>query len=252
LKKLLVIIVLGLLWSGNAYANKVQVIDTSRDWIRILIKYNIWFIETPEQRSYKMSIATKIGEKHCDNFNKSLYRFLSLKDGYSSHDFTNKLGKSTHSFYCANSLKEALRLYESSRLPKHENWTGPILFQTGPYYQSKSIRNAIIQIEENTRLKKQRKLQLEIERKRAEQKRLAEANKNNTKSNSNSSGRERAKQVMSHKGGEAIQGFLGGLIGLALGFGLYSVMDRKIKKKLNDKYFLGAAFFIGWILSKFI
>ncbi len=84
-----------------------------------------------------------------------------------------------------------------------------------------------------------------------ERKRLAEAN-NNTKSNSNLSGRERAKQVASYKAGGALKGFLGGLIGLAIGFGLYSIMDRKIKNKLNDKFFLGAAFFIGWIITKFI
>ena len=84
-----------------------------------------------------------------------------------------------------------------------------------------------------------------------ERKRLAEAN-NNTKSNSNLSGRERAKQVASYKAGGALKGFLGGLIGLAIGFGLYSIMDRKIKSNLNDKFFLGAAFFIGWIITKFI
>jgi hypothetical protein len=81
-----------------------------------------------------------------------------------------------------------------------------------------------------------------------ERKRLAELN---NKTNSSSSGRERAKQVMSYKGGVAMKGFLGGLVGLAIGFGLYSIMDRKIKRKLNDKFFLGAAFFIGWIITKF-
>jgi len=32
------------------------------------------------------------------------------------------------------------------------------------------------------------------------------------------------------------------LIGLTIGFGLYSIMDKKIKNKLNDKFFLGAFF----------
>ena len=104
--------------------------------------------------------------------------------------------------------------------------------------------------EEKKRLEYEKEMQREA-REYEERKRLAEAN-NNTKSNSNLSGRERAKQVASYKAGGALKGFLGGLIGLAIGFGLYSIMDRKIKNKLNDKFFLGAAFFIGWIITKFI
>ena len=127
-------------------------------------------------------------------------------------------------------------------------------------YYSKVYKNWISP-EEKQRIadeKKRQERQKELQRKANEKKRLAEekkiveANKNNAQSNTKSASREKAKKIMLYKGESAINGFLGGLIGMALGFGLYSIMDRKTKKKINDKYFLGAAFFIGWIISKFV
>ena len=266
MKKHLSIIVLGLLLSGNAYANKkdVSLYDKSKDWIRVLHKFPVWFLDTPEQSDYKFSIATKMGERHCDNYNKSMYRFLSQRDGDPLRDAVVMLGKNYYTFYCANSLKEALEIYEVSGLQKHESWAGPIFFEKSPNYQRRSVKKTLIYLENERkrrevekrkreaekRLAEQRKR--EAEKRLAEQKKLAEANKKNSPSKSNSSGKERAKQAMSYRGGVAMKGFLGGLIGMALGFGLYSIMDRKIKKKINDKYFLGAAFFIGWIISKFV
>jgi len=261
MKKLLAIIVLGLLWSGNAYANKkdVSVYDKSKDWIRVLKKYPVWFLDTPEQSAYKFSIATKIGERHCNNYNKSMYRFLSQMNGDSLRDGFSTLGKSYYTFYCANSLKEALEIYEVSGLQKHEFWAGQIFFEKSPNYQKKNVRKTLIYLENERKRREAEKRKREAEKKLAEQKKrlaeqkkIAEVNTNNGQSKSNSSGRERAKQAMSYKGEVAMKGFLGGLIGMAIGFGLYSIMDRKIKKKINDKYFLGAAFFVGWILSKLI
>ena len=109
---------------------------------------------------------------------------------------------------------------------------------------------------EKKRLAEQERLRKLAEERELEKKRLAEIERNknlySTNSTNQSGGREYAKQVASYKAGVAMKGFLGGLIGLAIGFGLYSIMDRKIKNKLNDKFFLGAAFFIGWIITKFI
>ena len=261
MKKLLGIVVLGLLLSGNAFANKkdVSVFDKSKNWIRVLVKFPIWFTDTPEQLEYKFSIATKIGERHCDNYNKSMYRFLSQMNGDPLRDGVMLLGKSYYTFYCANNLEEALEIYEVSGLQKHESWAGPIFFEKRPNYQTRSVRKTLIylenerkRIEAEKRKREAEKKLAEQQKRLAEQKKLAEANINNSQSKSNSSGREKSKQAMSYKGGVAMKGFLGGLIGMAIGFGLYSIIDRKIKKKINDKYFLGAAFFIGWILSKFI
>ena len=266
MKKFSTILVLGLLLSGNAYANKKDVLlyDKSKDWIRVLIKNPVWFLDTPEQSDYKFSIATKMGERHCDNYNKSMYRFLSQRDGDPLRDAVVMLGKNYHTFYCANSLIEALEIYEVSGLQKHESWAGPIFFEKSPNYQRRSVKKTLIYLENERkrrevekrkreaekRLAEQRKR--EAEKRLAEQKKLAESNKNNAQSNTKSASREKAKKIMLYKGESAINGFLGGLIGMALGFGLYSIMDRKTKKKINDKYFLGAAFFIGWIISKFV
>ena len=193
-----------------------------------------------------------------------MYRFLSQRDGDPLRDAVVMLGKNYHTFYCANSLIEALEIYEVSGLQKHESWAGPIFFEKSPNYQRRSVKKTLIYLENERkrrevekrkreaekRLAEQRKR--EAEKRLAEQKKLAESNKNNAQSNTKSASREKAKKIMLYKGESAINGFLGGLIGMAIGFGLYSIMDRKTKKKINDKYFLGAAFFIGWIISKFV
>ena len=201
MKKLLAIIVLGLIWSGGAFADKkdVSVYDKSKDWIRVLKKFPVWFTDTPEQSAYKFSIATKIGERHCDNYNKSMYRFLSQMNGDPLRDFVGMLGKSYYTFYCADSLKEALEIYEVSGLQKHESWAGPIFFEKSPNYQTRSVRKTLIYLE-NERKRREAEKQREIEkrleyekemqreaREFEERKRLAEASINNNQSKSNSS-----------------------------------------------------------------
>ena len=200
---------------------------------------------------------------HCQDFNKQLFFFQSYKNGKKIIDSQNKLGKGILNFYCANNINNALKLYKTSNLPTHDDWMGPVWFWSSLYDNEQKVEDVLnaqkrkkeIELaKQKAEEKKRQEYQKELQRKAKEyeQKRLAEANKNNTQSNSNSSNSQRAKQILSNKGGVAMKGFLGGLIGMAIGFGLYSIMDRKIKKKINDKYFLGAAFFVGWMLSKFI
>ena len=266
MKKLLGILVLGLLLIGNANATSknIKVLYSSSDWIRIQIKGGFFFGMSSEKSVAYLREAAEIAVNHCENLNKHFFMFSSQKDGQKIYESENKIGKGIVNFYCANSLNDALYLQKTSGLPTHSDWMGTVWVISTLYPDSekkvedilneqrrkKEIELARKKAEEKKRQEYQKELQRKVEE--YEQKRLAEANKKNNQSNFNSSGREKAKQVMSFKSETAMKGFVGGLIGMAFGFGLYSIMDRKIKKKINDKFFFGAAFFIGWILTKFI
>ena len=73
---------------------------------------------------------------------------------------------------------------------------------------------------------------------------------NNSKLYKTNSGRAEALNLLSFKTSTALNGFLGGIIGLIFGIGIYSILDKKRKKKVNDKVFFGVFFFLGWILVK--
>lgn len=218
----------------------------------IYLGESIWDLKTPDWKRYTAFYFRENGtchlswsegiwgnksEKNCRwsqegpeiqiSYGKNLETFVN---GYINKDYFR--GKIKYNNGYATTISGFVEHYEKV----YKNWISP--------EEQKRID------EEKRRIEYQKELQRKA--KEYEKKRLAEAKKNNTQSNSNSSGRDRAKQVASYKGEVAMKGFMSGLIGLAIGFGIYSIMDRKIKKKINDKYFLGAAFFIGWILSKFI
>jgi len=236
MKKLLMIIVLGLMWSELVYAGQKIIylggsswkMDDGKDKDFTFFQdgsceysyINLW------RSTYKDCQWQQEGPKVKIIINKGYY----IIDGYISGQ--NFKGRSLSKSHGTGDIRGYVTFYEKV----YKNWISP--------EEQKRIA------EEKKRLEYEKEMQRQA-REYEERKRLAEAN-NNTKSNSNSSGRERAKQVASYKAGGAMKGFLGGLIGLAIGFGLYSIMDRKIKNKLNDKFFLGAAFFIGWIITKFI
>ena len=240
MKKILGILVLGLLLSGNAYAGQKIIylggsswkLDDGKDKDFTFSEggsceysyINLW------RSTYKDCQWQQEGPKVKIIINKGHY----IIDGYiSGQNFKGRTISKSHG-------TGTIRGYVTYHEKVYKNWIS----------QEEKLRIA----EEKKRQERQKELQRKANEKKrlAEQKKLAEANKNNTQSNSNSTRKERVKQVASYKGGVAMKGFLGGLIGMALGFGLYSIMDRKIKKKINDKYFLGAAFFIGWIISKFV
>jgi len=255
------ILVLGLLLSGNAYAKKGDriIVYSSPDAIRIQIITGKLFSISDKKFEDSATQMFLTAQEHCNKYNKKMFYLMSQKNGKRVHNTETLFGKVVYNFYCAKNLKQTIYLYKSRNFPSNEYWSGPVYFYAGPKFEMKSVQDVLnkqkqIELakkrEAEKRLAKQRKR--EAEKRLAEQKKLAEANKKNSPSKSNSSGKERAKQAMSYKGGVAMKGFLGGLIGMALGFGLYSIMDRKIKKKINDKYFLGGAFFIGWIISKFL
>ena len=240
MKKILGIIVLGLLLSGNAYAGQKIIylggsswkLDDGKDKDFTFSEggsceysyINLW------RSTYKDCQWQQEGPKVKIIINKGHY----IIDGYiSGQNFKGRTISKSHG-------TGTIRGYVTYHEKVYKNWIS----------QEEKLRIA----EEKKRQERQKELQRKANEKKrlTEQKKLAEANKNNTQSNSNSTSKERVKQVASYKGGVAMKGFLGGLIGMALGFGLYSIMDRKIKKKINDKYFLGGAFFIGWIISKFV
>ena len=240
----------------NANANKIAVIDSSRDWIRILIEFNVWFTETPEQITYRHSQAIKIGERHCAQFNRKLYRFLSQMDGAPLADSFNwKLGKNIHNFYCANNLKEALKLYESSGLPKHEYWAGPILFETGPYYyEPKNIRNTLVQIEERKRQEDERQRIAQLEQERLtelQRKKILELQKQNA-SNNSFSGRERAISVAKEKFSNLpLAIILAGVFGV-IGTLIASDINKRRIKKINPMLFGMMGAIIGLVLANLL
>ena len=73
---------------------------------------------------------------------------------------------------------------------------------------------------------------------------------NNSKLYKTNSGRAEALNLLSFKTSTALNGFMGGIIGLIFGIGIYSILDKIRKKKVNDKVFFGVFFFLGWILVK--
>ena len=246
MKKLLGIIVLGLLLSGNAYAGQ-KVIFLGDSTLRLkgtesnkYLTYNFyengscqvtwvdWWTYTENNCRWEQE-----GPKIKINWGKKWE--INIKGYLIDEYFKGRLQN-------ANGYTTTLSGHFNYYSKVYKNWISP--------EEKQRIADEKKKQERQKELERKAK---EYEKKRlAEQKKLAEANKNNTQSNSNSTSKERVKQVASYKGGVAMKGFLGGLIGMALGFGLYSIMDRKIKKKINDKYFLGGAFFIGWIISKFV
>jgi hypothetical protein len=233
MKKLLAIVVLGLLWSELVYAGQKIIYLGGSSWKMNDGKdkdftffqdgscensyINLW------RSTYKDCQWQQEGPKVKIIINKGYY----IIDGYISGQ--NFKGRTLSKSHGTGDIRGYVTFYEKV----YKNWISP--------EEQKRIA------EEKKRLEYEKEMQRQA-REYEERKRLAELN---NKTNSSSSGRERAKQVMSYKGGVAMKGFLGGLVGLAIGFGLYSIMDRKIKRKLNDKFFLGAAFFIGWIITKF-
>lgn len=235
MKKFIGIVVLILLCSTNAYADKIIYLggsswkmDDGRDKDFTFNEggsceysyVNLW------RSTYKDCQWQQEGPKVKIIINKGHY----IIDGYiSGQNFKGRTISKSHG-------TGAMRGYVTYHEKVYKNWVSP----------EEKLRIAA----EKKRQEQQKELQRKA--KEYEQKKLAEANKKNNQLNSSSSGREKAKQSMMFKGGTAFKGFLGGLIGMAIGFGLYSIMDRKIKKKLNDKFFIGAAFFIGWLLTKFI
>jgi len=261
MKKLLGIVVLGLLLSGNGYAKKGDIKIILKDINFIRIKLDIGIFHMGQKDYWKaMKKVESTAVSHCKKQNKTTFILAGKINGEDKlyRDWSN-INSHIYTMFCAKNLTQAVNFYYKYNFPDLFD-NGPELFATDV---NTNVRSVVTVLEEEKRKKeielakkraeeKRRLEAIEKAKKVAEQKKLAEANKNNTQPSYNSTSKERVKQVVSYKGGVAMKGFLGGLIGMALGFGLYSIMDRKIKKKINDKYFLGGAFFIGWIISKFL
>jgi len=121
MKKLLVIVVLGLLLSGNAYAKKIKVVSKSPEFIIFKVGKGMadnWGKNSSEQNK-NLSYVTSIAKKHCRSYSKTMYLF-----GAEPHDtnlspfwYDQEMGgmfSFRSRFICANSLDEAFNIFNSS------------------------------------------------------------------------------------------------------------------------------------------
>jgi hypothetical protein len=119
MKKILSIIFLGLLLSGNAYA-KVKTVEKNENFI--ILKYSS-FLKLKQKKLTKLLYKTMmVAKDHCNSVGKSAYWFLGYTHGDDNQTkgiymLDGDLGKNSKSYYhriiCSKDLQGALRLFKN-------------------------------------------------------------------------------------------------------------------------------------------
>ena len=120
MKKLLGIIVLGLLLSGNAYAKtSVRVEAKTSDYITLSAKNRFSNKKSDRERDVMANYAYE----HCQSHNKNSYNFFGYSDGsgyYKKGDFLDDRDETKYTFryisrfFCSDSVKNALLLFNKN------------------------------------------------------------------------------------------------------------------------------------------
>tara|TARA_B110000977_G_scaffold189781_1_gene259763 strand:- start:64 stop:999 length:936 start_codon:yes stop_codon:yes gene_type:complete len=119
MKKLLGIIVLGLLLSGNAYS-KVKTVEKNENYI--ILKYSS-LLKLKEKKQRKLLYKTMmVATDHCNSVGKSAYLFLGFAHGESeitrgTYTIDMDLGKNfktyQHRIICSKDLQSGLKLFKN-------------------------------------------------------------------------------------------------------------------------------------------
>ena len=119
MKKLLGILVLGLLLSGNAYA-KVKTVEKNENYI--ILKYSS-LLKLKEKKQRKLLYETMmVATDHCNSVGKSAYLFLGFAHGESeitrgTYTIDMDLGRNfktyQHRIICSKDLQSGLKLFKN-------------------------------------------------------------------------------------------------------------------------------------------
>ena len=131
MKKLLGIVVLGLLLSGNAYAAKPYKVSVIRaNSLYIMIKIKRGFAKSSEQRrSASLTKAGSIASAHCKKHNKNAYWYNYLNWDYDDRP----MGHLKYKFYCAKTPEDGLASFTKTDL----GYVSGIKRLSSPYQMSK-------------------------------------------------------------------------------------------------------------------
>ena len=119
MKKIISILILSLLLSGNAYA-KVKTVEKNENFI--ILKYSS-FLKLKQKKLTKLLYKTMmVANDHCNSVGKSAYWFLGYTHGDDNQTkgiymLDGDLGKNSKSYYhriiCSKDLQGALRLFKN-------------------------------------------------------------------------------------------------------------------------------------------
>ena len=149
MKKLLGIIVLSLLLSGNAYAKSIKTVYKNSDSIIFKVKKGgstNWGKDSSEE-NVNLNYVTSTAKQHCKSVSKKMFIFggsafnVALQENFFNLD--EEIGgffSFRARFICANSLEEAFNIFKNQKNfdsmvdPKEDRWT--IKYSTSDWKES--------------------------------------------------------------------------------------------------------------------